>query len=198
MPKPTRKQRLSEQLETQLEETLKQWIQAHGAAETKRLLLPALARLFGDEPRDGPKNGQPSPPPKGVSVTHLDARGAQVIQLQADNARLQQELAQARVPSGLVARVERESYALGVPLAVDDRRALEALLSDGDRRTARTLGRLLVARAEQEAQPVHEVEDTTDLDPGTQGSSDQAERARLAQELLFQASARNAPKGRVL
>jgi len=194
MPKPTRKQRLSEQLASQLEDCLTQWIKAYGAAETKRLLLPALARMFGDEAEDGPA----TPPPKASAVTHLDARGAQVIQLQADNARLQQELAQARVPSGLVARVERESYALGVPLAVDDRRALEALLSDGDRRTARTLGRLLVARAEQEAQPVHEVEDTTDLDPGTQDRSDQAERARLAQELLFQASSRNAPKGGVL
>jgi len=194
MPKPTRKQRLSEQLASQLEDCLTQWIQAYGAAETKRLLLPALARMFGDEAGDGPA----TPPPKASPVTHLDARGAQVIQLQADNARLQQELAKARVPSGLVARVERESYALGVPLAIDDRRALEALLSEGDRRTARTLGRLLVARAEQEAQPVHEVEDTTDLDPGTRDPSDQAERARLAQELLFQASSRNAPKGGVL
>jgi len=184
------KRRLTRQLQLQLDFVLKAWISAHGPDETKRMILPALAKLFGDEGKPFAPTGLAA---GGVPPTALVARDPEVVRLQAENARLRAELTG---PSGLVARVDRQTFALGVPLAVDDRNALEALVTSGSQQTAEALGRLLVTRAEREAQADHEAEATRDVTPTGRAQADLAERTRRAQDLLLQASRPAASKGR--
>ncbi|MBL4850209.1 MAG: hypothetical protein JKY65_32170 [Planctomycetes bacterium] len=171
----TLKNQLSHRLRHQLAPILDPWVATHGREEAKRLLLASLAHYFDDDRAESPR----------------------LTRLQVENRELRAQLSglvgATQVltgPTGLVARVERETFALGVPLAVDDRQALESLVTTGSERTAEALSRLLVAQAEQEAQGPLVVESTSALDPRGGSESARELRTRHAQDQLFEAATR--------